>query len=253
MTPGAALSVARSAQEKDKAVQATAVQNAVKAFEGAVQSSNAASNAAITMNQDMSASSATAAAQFASQTTQSSQQMSGQTQQINNAGQTYTGTGISVAKANTSIFNIDSLNSSTTGQTSNQISSATQFRNESKNYEVEEPPMQVAGFGGKAGNPLSDMMNQRMDMMQTNVEQRADSVKKNVQPNDLAGGVDVAAMAQIPKGYEAYSLVVLRDAPFYKPEAIYKNQTTVDNVRVFRGLAGGSDAKHQQMVDSQYK
>jgi hypothetical protein len=255
MTPGAALSVARAAQEKDKAVQATAVQNAVKAFEGAVQSSNAASNAAITMNQDMSASSATAAAQFASQTTQSSQQMSGQTQQINNAGQAYNGTGLSVAKVNIGVFNADSLNSSTTGQVSGQMSSVTQFRNESKTYEVEESSMQLAGFGGpgKAGNPLSDMMNQRMDMLQTNIEQRADSVKKNVQPNDLAGGVDVAAMAQIPKGYEAYSLVVLRDAPFYKPEAIYKNQTTVDNVRVFRGLAGGSDAKHKEMVDSQYK
>jgi hypothetical protein len=96
------------------------------------------------------------------------------------------------------------------------------------------------------------MMNQRMDMLQTNIEQRPDSVKKNVQPNDLAGGTDVAAMAQIPKGYEAYSLVVLRDAPFYKPETIYKNQTTVDNARVFRGLAGGSDAKHQEMVNSQY-
>jgi len=130
-----------------------------------------------------------------------------------------------------------------------------QFRNESKTYEAEEPIMQVAGFGGvgKAGNPLSDLMNQRMDMMQTNIEQRNDSVKKNVQPNDLAGGVDVAAMAQIPKGYEAYSLVALRDAPFYKPETIYKNNRTVDNVRLLRGLTGGSDAKHQEMVDSQYK
>jgi hypothetical protein len=255
MTPGAALSVARTAQEKDKAVQATAVQTATRAFEGTVQSSNSASNAAITMNQDMSANSATAAAQFASQTTQSSMQMSGQTQQINNAGQAYNGTGLSVAKANTSVFNTDSLNNSTTGQTSGQVSSTTQFRNESKTFEVEQPQMQVAGFGGvgRAGSPLSDMMNQRMDMLQTNIEQRADSVKKNVQPNDLAGGVDVAAMAQIPKGYEAYSLVVLRDAPFYKPETIYKNQTTVDNARVFRGLSGGSDAKHQQMVDSQYK
>ena len=255
MTPGAALSVARAAQEKDKAVQATAVQTATRAFESAMQSSQTASSNAITMNQDMSASSATAAAQFATQTTQSSMQISGQTQQINNAGQTYSGTGLTVAKANTSVFNIDSLNSSTTGQVSSQTSSVMQFRNESKTYEVEEPTMQVAGFGGlgKAGSPLSDLMNQRMDMLQTNIEQRNDSVKKNVQPNDLAGGVDVAAMAQIPKGYEAYSLVVLRDAPFYKPEAIYKNQTTVDNVRVFRGLAGGSDAKHQQMVDSQYK
>jgi len=255
MTPGAALNVARSAQEKDKAVQATAVQTATKAFENAMQSSQTASNTAIAMNQDMSASSATAAAQFASQTTQSSQQISGQTQQINNAGQSYSGTGLSVAKANTSVFNVDSLNSATTGQVSGQTSSLMQFRSESKTYEAEEPTMQVAGFGGvgKAGNPLSDLMNQRMDMMQTNIEQRNDSVKKNVQPNDLAGGVDVAAMAQIPKGYEAYSLVVLRDAPFYKPETIYKDQRTVDNARLLRGLTGGSDAKHQQMVDMQYK
>ena len=255
MTPGAALSVARAAQEKDKAVQATAVQTATRAFESAMQSSQTASNTAITMNQDMSASSAAAAAQFASQTTQSSMQISSQTQQINNTGQTYSGTGLTVAKASTSVFSVDSLNSSTTGQSSSQTLSVTQFRNESKNYEVEEPPTQVAGFGGigKAGNPLSDMMNQRMDMTQTNVEQRADSVKKNVQPKDLAGGVDVAAMAQIPKGYEAYSLIVLRDAPFYKPETIYKNNRTVDNARLLRGLTGGSDAKHQQMVDQQYK
>ena len=255
MTPGAALSVARAAQEKDKAVQATAVQTATRAFESAMQSSQTASSNAITMNQDMSASSASAAAQFATQTTQSSQQISGQTQQINNAGQTYSGTGISVAKANTSVFSIDSLNNSTTGQVSSQTSSVTQFRNESKTYEVEESTMQVASFGGpgKAGNPLSDLMNQRMDMLQTNIEQRSDSVKKNVQPNDLAGGVDVAAMAQIPKGYEAYSIVTLRDAPFYKPETIYKNNRTVDNARLLRGLAGGSDAKHQDMVNSQYK
>jgi hypothetical protein len=255
MNPGAALSVARAAQEKDKAVQATAVQTATRAFESAMQTSQTASNTAIAMNQDMSASSATAAAQFATQTTQSSMQISGQTQQLNNAGQTYSGTGLTVAKANTSVFNVDSLNSATAGQVSSQTSSVMQFRNESKAYEAEEPIMQVAGFGGvgKAGNPLSDLMNQRMDMMQTNIEQRADSVKKNVQPNDLAGGVDVAAMAQIPKGYEAYSLVALRDAPFYKPEAIYKDNRTVDNARLLRGLTGGSDAKHQQMVDSQYK
>ena len=265
MTPGAALSVARAAQEKDKAMQVTAVQNAAKAFEGAMQNSQTASNSAITMNQDMSANSANAAAQFANQSTQSSMQMSmqglqpqqssqssGQTQQTSNLGQTYNGTGLSFGKANIGGFNVDNSNNSVSIQSSIQTSSAIQFRNESKTFEVEQPTMQVAGFG-RAGNPLSDIMNQRMDMLQTNIEQRADSVKKNVQPNDLAGGVDVAAMAQIPKGYEAYSLVVLRDAPFYRPETIYKNQTTVDNARVFRGLSGGSDAKHQQMVDSQYK
>jgi hypothetical protein len=255
MNPGAALSVARAAQEKDKAVQATAVQTATRAFESAMQTSQTASSNAITMNQDMSANSATTAAQFATQTTQSSQQISSQTQQINNTGQAYSGTGLSVAKVNTNVFNIDSLNSSTAGQVSGQTSSVMQFRNESKTYEVEESTMQVAGFGGvgRAGSPLSDIMNQRMDMMQTNIEQRPESVKKNVQPNDLAGGVDVAAMAQIPKGYEVYSIVTLRDAPFYKPETIYKNNRTVDNARLLRGLTGGSDAKHQDMVNSQYK
>ena len=252
MTPGAALSVARSAQEKDKAVQATAVQTATRAFESAMQSSQTASSNAITMNQDMSASSATAAAQFATQTTQSSMQMSGQTQQINNAGQTYSGSGISVAKANTSVFNIDSLNNSTTGQTASQSSSSTQFRNESKTYEVEESIMQGASFGstGRAGNPLSDLMNQRMDMLQTNIEQRADSVKKNVQPNDLAGGVDIASMATTPAGFNAYS-IVLRDTAFYEPKEIYKGQRVVDNVRVLRQMS--SDRLHKEMVDSQYK
>ncbi len=255
MNPGAALSVARAAQEKDKAVQATAVQTATRAFESAMQTSQTASSNAITMNQDMSANSATTAAQFATQTTQSSQQISSQTQQINNTGQAYSGTGLSVAKVNTNVFNIDSLNSSTAGQVSGQTSSVMQFRNESKTFEAEESTMQVAGFGGvgRAGSPLSDIMNQRMDMMQTNIEQRPESVKKNVQPNDLAGGVDVAAMAQIPKGYEVYSIVTLRDAPFYKPETIYKNNRTVDNARLLRGLTGGSDAKHQDMVNSQYK
>lgn len=248
-----AMSVVKSVQAKEQAIQQMAVQTSTKAFESAMQNSQTASNSAITMNQDMSANSAAAAAQFSSQTTQSSMQMFGQTQQVNNSGQTYNGTGLSVARANTSAFNIQSLNSSTTGQISGQSSSIIQFRNESKTFEVEQPTtLQVASFG-KTGNPLSDLMNQQMAVPQTNIEQRPDSVKKNVQPNELAGGVDVAAMAQVPKGYEAYSVVTLRDAPFYKPEVIYKNNRTVDNANVFRGLTGGSDAKHQQMVDSQYK
>ena len=262
-----AMSVVKSVQAKDQATQQTAVQNAAKAFEGTQQSSQASSNSAITMNQDMSANSATAAAQFASQTTQASTQLamqgaqqqstqsSSQLQQTNNSMQAYSSNGLSFGKLNIGGFNTDSFSNSIAAPTTNtQTQSTIQFRNESKTFELEQPQMQVASFGGlgKAGSPLSDMINQRMDMLQTNIEQRADSVKKNVQPNDLAGGTDVAAMAQIPRGYEAYSLVILRDAPFYKPETIYKNQTTVDNARVFRGLTGGSDAKHQEMVNSQY-
>jgi hypothetical protein len=270
MTPGAALSVARAAQEKDKAVQATAVQNATKTFEGIQQNAQAASNAAITMNQDMSSNSAIAAATFASQTTQMSQQNTMQSMQPQSTTQqsftqsTGTRETQSTQQTNSVIGltfngNLSSFNSQTSTNTSNaslatsQTAPTYQLRSETRQSEVEQAPVQMTSFGGvgRAGNPLSDIMNQRMDMMQTNIDQRADTVKKNVQPNDLAGGVDVAAMAQIPKGYEAYSLVALRDAPFYKPETIYKNQNTVDNVRALRQM--NSDRLHQQMIDQQYK
>jgi hypothetical protein len=103
------------------------------------------------------------------------------------------------------------------------------------------------------GTILGDILEQRLSFGSLQMEQQMDTVKKNVLPNELAGGVDLAAMALMPKGYEAYSIVTLRDIPFYKSEAIYKDQRTIDNARVFRGLTGGSDAKHQEMVDQQYK
>ena len=103
------------------------------------------------------------------------------------------------------------------------------------------------------GSVLNDIIEQRVNVASFQMEQQMDTVKKNVLPNELAGGVDIAAMALIPKGYEVYSIVTLRDVPFYKPEAIYKDNKTVDNARVLRGLTGGSDAKHQEMVNQQYK
>ena len=126
-----------------------------------------------------------------------------------------------------------------------------QYRNEIKQVEVDVQPVQIASFGGgRAGNPLSDMMQQRFEQMQNNIEQRSDTVKKNVQPNELAGGVDIASIASQPKGFEAYS-VVLRDAAFYEPKEVYKGQTVVDNVRALRQMS--SDSLHKAMVDSQYK
>jgi len=40
---------------------------------------------------------------------------------------------------------------------------------------------------------------------------------------------------------------------FYAPREIYKNQRTVDNARVLRGLQGGSDRLHQELINLQYK
>ena len=271
MTPGAALSVARAAQEKDKAVQATAVQNAAKAFEGAVQSSNATSNAAVSMNQDMSANSATAAAQFSSQTTQASQQTMTQstqpqlaTQQASTAQtqasrttqttqQTTSGTGLTL-NVNPFAYNpLSSFAVSNLSAPTAQPAPVYQPRLEARTVDAEAPPVQVSGFGGpgRAGNPLSDMMMQpRFEMMQENTQQQTSTVNKNVQPNDLAKGVDIASMAITPAGFNAYS-IVLRDTAFYEPKEIYKAQRVVDNVQVLRQMS--SDSLHKKMVDMQYK
>ena len=74
---------------------------------------------------------------------------------------------------------------------------------------------------------------------------------QKAQDNELAGGVNIATMARAPVGFEAY-MGMMPDSKFYLPKEIYRNQKTVDNVRVMKGLAGGSDRLHQEMVDSQY-
>jgi hypothetical protein len=113
----------------------------------------------------------------------------------------------------------------------------------------------MSNFAGvsRAGNPLSEiMMQQRFELMQNNIAQPSSSVNKNVLPNELAGGIDITSIASIPTGFNAYSFV-LKDAAFYEPKEVYKNQRTVDNERVLRGLTRGSDSLHQEMVNQQYK
>ena len=58
-------------------------------------------------------------------------------------------------------------------------------------------------------------------------------------------------MAVVPTGYTTYTNFALRDANFYTEKPLYANQRVIDNVRVLRGL--GSDQKHQQMVQDQYR
>ena len=365
-----AMSVVRSAQEKDKATQAQAVQNAAKALEGTQQSAQAASNAAVSMNQEMSVNSATAAAQFSSQTTQVSQQTavqtsqnsqqttqaSTQTQQTTRAGaqvqqqqqeaeqvqtqasslapvqaaqqqdiqqaqaqtstsvvkllpppqqeqpqsssqltagqmptppsmyvqpaqlqqdaqstqvailkppspmvidsqqQSSTGSGLTVSR---NLFAYNPLMSANTAGMSAPLPAPQpiyQPRADTRLNEVETLQTQVAGFGSRAGNPLSDIMlqQQQFEMMQSSISQPGSSVNRNALPNELAGGIDIASMASVPTGFNAYSFV-LRDSAFYEPKEVYKNQRTVDNERVLRGLTRGSDSLHQQMVDQQYK
>ena len=317
-----AMSVVKTAQANDKATQTAAVQNAAKTLENASQSSQASSNLAISMNQDMSANSAVAAAAFAGQSTQTSIQASvqmsqpqqatqagTQTQQTNRAitpvqqqelqttqvqangnavqiqqfiytppvqqqdtqitqvamlkppepavvettQQSSSGTGITLSR---NLFAYNPLTSNSSMSMSMTPPAPTyQPRLESRQYEVETPQAQIASFGGlgKAGNPLSElMMQQQFESMQSNITPAMSSVNRNVQSNELAGGVDIASMASVPTGFNAYSFV-LRDSAFYEPKEVYKNQRTIDNERVLRGLTRGSDSLHQRMVDQQYK
>jgi hypothetical protein len=102
-----------------------------------------------------------------------------------------------------------------------------------------------------AGDPTDPINQSRPEMQTATVEQKTDTVKKNVEPNDLAANsVSIASMATQPVGYDMYGFS-LKDVAFYAPKEIYKNQTTIDNVRALRQLS--SDRLHQEMIDQQYK
>jgi hypothetical protein len=118
-----------------------------------------------------------------------------------------------------------------------------------KQPDVEIPQNEGIKIGGRS--TLNDAMEQRPMLQSNNVqEQKTETVNRNVQPNELAGAVDITRMATQPAGYQAYSFA-LADAPFYAPKEIYRNQVNVDNVRVLRQLS--SDRLHQDLVNLQYK
>jgi hypothetical protein len=118
--------------------------------------------------------------------------------------------------------------------------------------EVEIPKTDSFKMGTRS--TLNDYLNEQPFMEMTGTEPTQDGmVKRNVQPNEAAGSVDIASIATQPKGYDVYAQMTLKDASFYKVEDIYKGQRTVDNVRLLRGLQRGSDRLHQDLVDQQYK
>ena len=78
------------------------------------------------------------------------------------------------------------------------------------------------------------------------------TVKKEVQDNEAAGGVSIDSLAQTPIDFNSYLNQQLKDMAFYAPKEIYKNQTTVDNATALRLLNGRSDRLHEEMVNQQY-
>ena len=115
--------------------------------------------------------------------------------------------------------------------------------------EIEVPQNEGIKMGSRS--VLNDAIEERPVAQNTNTqEQKTEAVNRNVQPNELAGTVDIARMATQPQGYQAYSMI-MPDVTFYAPREIYRNQVNVDNARVLRQLS--SDKLHQDLVNLQYK
>jgi hypothetical protein len=101
-------------------------------------------------------------------------------------------------------------------------------------------------------NPITAIVeNQTKPVGETRTDPPVQTVNKSVANNELAGGVSIESIAVTPPAFSLYASLVLRDAAFYAPREIYRGQRTVDNVRALRSL--GQDARHQEMVDQQYR
>ncbi len=117
--------------------------------------------------------------------------------------------------------------------------------------QIETPSTEGIKFGHRS--PVENAMEARPMLPQMNQgQQQNDGVKRNVQNNQAAGNVTVESIAKQPVGYAQY-FGALADVAFYAPKEIYRNQRVVDNARTLRGLQGGSDRLHQEMVNQQYK
>ena len=115
--------------------------------------------------------------------------------------------------------------------------------------QVEIPMLEGIKFGHK--NAVDSAMESKSFLPQMNDNsQQNDSVKKNVDNNELAGNITIESIAKQPANYSQYFFMI-PDVAFYAPKEIYRNQKTVDNVRALRQMS--SDRLHQQMVDQQYK
>jgi negative regulator of sigma E activity len=115
--------------------------------------------------------------------------------------------------------------------------------------QIEMPVLEGIKFNGNK-SPVESAIETRPIILQTSTGQQTDTVKKNVQNNELAGGVSIEAIAKQPTNYAQY-FTMIPDVAFYAPKEIYKNQKTIDNARALRLLS--SDRLHQQMIDRQYK
>ena len=135
--------------------------------------------------------------------------------------------------------------SSTTNSTNTQVALVNQLASQ-----IVEIPQQIQNFLTNKADPINALLESKQLEQDSKTEQPTQQVKTNTIDNDLANGVSLTQLAVAPANYNQYLSFVLRDAAFYPPREVYRNQRTVDNARALRQLS--SDRLHQQMVDQQY-
>lgn len=214
---GLIMNVIRQVQANDRAVQNAAVSNALQEVSTAIANAQEQTNMAfinIQRNNDAQ-----------------------QQQSISSSSTSVVNSSTPMGRVDYSLMNNETI-----------VTASMTFRNEFRDIQIEQ--IQQSNLNAN-DNPVNMAMQQRLPIENTQAEQRTETVKSNVQPNELAGNVDISSMAVNPPGFNAYLSLALKDGQLYKPDEIYKNQVTVDNVRALRQLS--SDRLHQQMVDQQYR
>ena len=134
----------------------------------------------------------------------------------------------------------------------NSLGFSSNQNNRTQSQEVEMPKIASIDFSTKS--PIKDYLDEKpLRQEQPQTSQKQSEVKRNILDNQAAGEVSIDSIAKQPSGFDLYTSLVIKDMAFYAPKEIYKGQKTVDNTRLLRGLTGGSDLLHQQMIEQQYK
>ena len=115
----------------------------------------------------------------------------------------------------------------------------------------ETNPTSVRSLAAMAAS-LNTQIEDQIDQDQNRVNEIVQ--KSSVDINELAlGGIELAQFQVVPIGYNTYLTLVMKDAKFYDPKEVYRNQTVVDNAPILRRLNFANDSKFEKMVDQQYK
>lgn len=230
------MSVVRQVQANDRAVQAAAVQNALQEVSNAIANAQDQTNSVIENNQRAN----DRQQQAINVASVNSSVVNSSVQQTQRAVESYTPPNQPTAPPTP---RVDYSLTSFTAPSSTPVQSFIQQR--AASVEIQQ------SNNINLNDPVNNILQARVVIENNNTEQKSQTVGSNVQSNELAGNVDIASIATTPPGFNAYLNLALRDGQLYKPDEIYKNQATIDNVRALRQLS--SDRLHQQMVDQQYR